>query len=57
VHCARVVFACGGGIFGGCGGLFVCLCKSSTEDSGSGENDLGQYPVRLLGVRLDGRKE
>lgn len=57
MHCGRVVFACSGGIFGRCGGLLVCLCKSSTEDSRSGKNDLGQYPVRLQGVRLDGRKE
>ena len=54
MHGGRVVFAGGGGIFRGCGCLFVGFCKSSTKDSGTSEDDLGQYPVCLESVQLEG---
>lgn len=48
-----VAFGGGGGVFGGSGGLFVCLCEGSTEDSGTGDDDLGDYTVGLGGL-VDG---
>ena len=56
MHCGRVVFARGSGIFRGGRRLFVCFCKSSSKYSRAGENDLGQYAMRLSSVRPGAHK-